>query len=178
MEEITRGQNDQQVSGLSESEAARRQKQHKEPTVKNEDEQSAPAMEETDIDPLDLYLFEITGKILTRCDTCRKRTTFTEQQFWRALFLQRTLIGAQKTCAFCYTTGNVRVYGVTAVLNTLDEASKSESACAGEPRTSAEKRENDGLMLIVSLLLSRYPLLYRRERRQASHTSIKTSTTS
>ena len=115
--------------------------------MKNEDEQSALAMEETDIDPLDLYRFEITGKISTRCDTCRKRTTFTEQQFWRALFLQRALIGAQKTCAFCYTTGNVRVYGVTAVLNTLDEASKSESAPVALAQESLEPAQRKGKMM-------------------------------
>lgn len=82
--------------------------------MNNENEQIGVEMEVTDVDPLDLYDFKITGNISTKCDFCRKRTRFTEQEFWRMLTLQRILIGDQKTCAFCYT-GHVTVYGVIAV---------------------------------------------------------------
>jgi len=111
------------------------------------------------LSPLDLYRFEITGNIWTRCDFCRKRTKITEQQFCRLLTLQRILIGEQRTCAFCLT-GNVRVYGVTAVLNALDEDSQSESTTVAlaqqslepaqrkgkraKPTTSKREREHDG----------------------------------
>lgn len=143
MEEITRGQNDQQVSGLSEAEAARDQKQCKEPTARSGDEPGTPAMQETDSDPLDLYHFEITGKISTRCDFCRKRTSITEQEFCCQLILQRILLGEQRTCAFCFT-GNVRVYGVTAVLKTLDGVCQSESATVTLAQESLKPAQRKG----------------------------------
>jgi hypothetical protein len=78
------------------------------------DKQIVASMEVTDVDPLERYRFEITGKISTRCDFCRKRTKLTEQDFLRLRLLQRVLIGDPATCAFCLT-GHVTVYGVIAV---------------------------------------------------------------
>src|SRR5947207_9082273 len=100
-----------------------RKRERMEQTENRENEQVIPAMEVTDVDPLDLYRFEITGTISTRCDTCQKRTRLTEQEFSRSRKLQRVLIGDPATCAFCYT-GNVRVYGVIAVPDVEDIASK------------------------------------------------------
>ena len=64
---------------------------------------------------LDQYQFKVTGRISTRCKSCRRGHRWTEQQFRHDRFLQRMLIGERATCLFCHA-GQVKVYGVTAVL--------------------------------------------------------------
>ena len=63
---------------------------------------------------LDQYRFEVTGKIMVRCQKCRKGYNRTEQKFRRDRHLQRILLGEPVTCLYCHT-GHMKVYGVRAV---------------------------------------------------------------
>ena len=75
---------------------------------------------------LDQYHFEVTSRISAKCKSCRRGHYRTEQEFMHDRFLQRILIGHQVTCPYCHTD-LIKVYGVRAVRDALDMASKSES---------------------------------------------------
>lgn len=64
---------------------------------------------------LDQYHFEVTGKLMTRCKSCHRGHNWTAQVFMHDRFLQRMVIGERVICLFCHA-GQVKVYGVTAVL--------------------------------------------------------------